>query len=185
MNLDRGKIKFSHFIPSIILLVGALNPFTEEQEFLHEWVFMTSHYILFIGGLLISYKLIRGSIYWIIPSAILVSLWHVPYFFALAGAFTIFRALNDFTFIIAGILAGIGAYGLSLFSWISILILWMMADTILSVVFLLELPAYSNLAYSFSPYPPSEELNTAIAMWIMMSIIIVYVFGKFLRQLLF
>ncbi|AWR93238.1 DUF1404 domain-containing protein [Acidianus brierleyi] len=185
MKLDKEKVKFSHFIPPIILLALVLNPLTESQEFLHEWLFMVSHYVLFIGGLLLSYKVIKGSTYWIIPSAFLVSFWHVPYFFALAGAFTFFRALNDFSLILAGILAGISASRLSLFSWLSLIIIWMLADTILSIVFLLEFPAYSNAVYKFSPYSESQEFNTAISMWIVMSAIIVYVFGKFLKELLF
>ncbi|AWR96310.1 DUF1404 domain-containing protein [Acidianus sulfidivorans JP7] len=185
MKIDKEKLKISHFIVPIVLLVSVLNPYVEAQETLYQWAFMTAHYVLFIGGFLLIYRILRSSALWIIPSAIIIGFWHIPYFFALAAAYPLFRGLNDFFFILAGILAALGSSNLSLFSRFSLLILWMTADTILSIVFLLQNPAYSNVMYSFSPYSISQELTTAVAMWIDMSVIIIYVFGKFLRELLF
>ncbi|ARM74790.1 DUF1404 domain-containing protein [Acidianus manzaensis] len=185
MEIDKKKLKITHFIAPIILLIAVLNPYVETQETLYQWLFMTAHYLLFIGGFLLSYKVLRSSPLWIIPSAIIIGFWHIPYFFALAAAYPLFRGLNDIFFILAGILAGLGSYKLSLFSRFSLLILWMTVDTILSVVFLLQIPAYSNAVYTFSPYSLSQEINTAIAMWVDMSAIIIYVFGKFLKELLF
>lgn len=184
MEIDKKRLRITNFIPSLVLLVLFLNPYVEAQETLYQWLFMTAHYALFIGGFFLTYKLLRSSALWIIPSAFIVGFWHVPYFFALAAAYPLFRGLNDFFFILAGILAGIGSYNLSLLYRFSLLIVWMTVDTVLSIVFLLQNPAYSNLVYAFSPYSISQEINTAVVMWIVMSAIIVYVFGKFLKELL-
>lgn len=185
MEIDKKELKVIHFIPPVIILALFLNPYIEAQQTNYQWLFMTAHYALFIAGLLLMYKIVRGSPLLLIPSAFLVSFWHYPYFFALAAAYPFYRAINDLSFIVAGALAGISAYRLSTLVRFSLIILWMIVDTILSLVFVLQIPVYSNLEYSFSPYSVSQELDTGIAMFIVMSVIIVYIFARFLKELLY
>ncbi|BAB65094.1 DUF1404 domain-containing protein [Sulfurisphaera tokodaii] len=184
MEIDKKKLKVTHFIFPLVLLIIFLNPVVESYETLYQWLFMLAHYSLFIGGLLLTYRLIKGTPFLIIPSGVIAVFWHLPMYFNLAAAFTSYRILNDLTLVLAGILAGIGSGKLSLLQKFSLIIVWMTADTAYSIVFLLENPAYSNVVYSFSPYTPSQEINTAVVMWIIMSIIIAYIAGKFLKELL-
>ncbi|MCI2413992.1 MAG: DUF1404 domain-containing protein [Candidatus Aramenus sp.] len=184
MKIEKTHVKTSWYVTSLALLLAFLNPVTESLETVNQWLFMLSHYFLFVGGFLLSYKVVRGPSVWIVPSAFLAVLWHLPYFFALAGAFLTFRAMNDASMIASGVLAGIGAGSLSVMKKLGLLIVWMTADTVYSIVFLLQFPQYSNSAYPFSPFPISQEVNTAIAMWVVMSGVIVYVLGGFLKELL-
>lgn len=183
MEVNKKELKITHFIPSLVLLLLFLNPYIEVQETSYQWLFMAAHYALFIGGFYLTYKILSGSSIWIVPSAFIVVFWHYPYFFALGASYLLFRGLNDFFFIFAGALAGIAVSKLSMLIKYSLLVLWMTVDTIFSLIFLFENPLYSNIAYNFSPYSPSQEFNTAIAMFIIMSIIIAYVFAGLIKDL--
>ena len=183
--INKKELKLTHFIPGLVILIAFLLPYTEAMETQYQWLFMLAHYMLFIGGFLLLYNMIKGSPLLIVPSAFLVTFWHLPLFFNLAAAFTTFRVLNDVSFIVAGALAGIAAGKMKLTLKFSLLVLWMTVDTAFSIVFLLQNPAYTDIAYPFSPYTPAEEIGTAVLMWIVMSGIIAYVIGKFLRELLF
>ncbi|EZQ11254.1 hypothetical protein CM19_01885 [Candidatus Acidianus copahuensis] len=185
MKIQKNEVSIKQLIASIALILAFVNPYVEGIEFKEQWVFMVSHYLLFIGGFLLVYKVFRGNPLLLIPSAILVVFWHTPYYFALAGSFLSFRLINDISMIVAGLLAGIGSSSLKLFSWLSLFVLWMTADTAYSIFFLLQVPQYSNVSYPFSPYSPQQEIQTAVAMWFVMSGVIIYVIGKFLKKLIF
>ncbi len=169
-----------------LLLIGiTMNPFMENLEFHEEWLFMITHYLLVIAGFLFTFRWIKGSVLLVLPATLLLVLWHVPYFYALAGAFMTFRLMCELSMIAAGLMIGASAQSMSTFTWLGLFLLWMLADTVFSVVLLLQVPAYSNAGYSFSPFPPSQEVGTAVAMWIFMSGIIAITLGNFLRKLLF
>jgi len=182
--INKKELKLSHFIPGLVILIAFLNPYTEAMETEYQWLFMLAHYMLVIGGFLLIYNVVKGSPLLTIPTAFLVTFWHLPPFFNLAAAYTTFRVLNDISFIIAGILAGIAIGKMNLALKYSLFIVWMTVDSTFSIVFLLENPAYTNVVYPFSPYTPSEEVATAVLMWIVMTAILTYVFGRFLKELL-
>ncbi|BFH73158.1 DUF1404 domain-containing protein [Sulfurisphaera javensis] len=185
MEIDKKELKVSHFLLPIGILVLFLNPYVEGLESNYQWLFMLSHYAMFIAGLLLINGIVKGNYLLLIPSAIIAVFWHLPYYFSLAAAFPIYRILCELSLVLSGIMAGIGISKLSLLYRFGLVIIWMTADTAYSIIFLLGNPAYTNVVYPFSPYTVSQEINTAIAMWIIMSVIIAYIAGKFLRELLF
>ncbi len=172
-------------LTSLLLIALTMNPFTEGMETAHEWLFMTSHYVLVIAGFLMAFRWLRGKLFLLVPAASLLVLWHVPLFYALAGSDLAFRLACDVSMIASGILIGMSSSSMSTLTWLSLFVVWMSADTFLSIVLLLQIPAYSNVGFPFSPYTPSQEVTTAVAMWVIMSGIIAVVLGNFLRKLIF
>ncbi|BBG24776.1 hypothetical protein IC006_2110 [Sulfuracidifex tepidarius] len=179
--LNRDQMKISNFIAPVVLIGLAVNPFTETVEFHQEFVFMLSHYALFIGGFLLAYKILKLPSYAILGGAFLAVFWHVPYFFALAGAFPVFRALNDTTLIIGGILAGGSLHALNNGIRLSLLIAWMGADSVLAIILLAGWPPYSNLVYPFSPFSEPQEFLTGLSMFFIMFVIFLVAIANFLR----
>jgi lysylphosphatidylglycerol synthetase-like protein (DUF2156 family) len=170
---------------AITIILSMVNPLTEALETQQEWLFMTSHYLLAISGFLLTYKLIKGKELLIIPAAAIAIVWHLPYFYAMAGSMILFRIMCDVSMVAAGMLIGISTSSMSTLKWLVLFVLWMIVDTIFSIFLLLQFPAYSNSVYSFSPFNLNQEVSTAVAMWIVMSVIIAFVLGNFLRKLLF
>ncbi|AOL15405.1 hypothetical protein BFU36_00135 [Sulfolobus sp. A20] len=181
MKLLKDQVNIKNLSLPIILLILAVNPYTEIMEFKYEWLFMLSHYLLYISGFIIAYKILRGEILYVLPSIVIATFWHIPLFFNLASAYVDWRIGNDVTLFLAGILGGLSVNKFSYALKVFLLILWMSADSVLAVLFLVEFPLYSNAAYTFSPYAPTQEILTGIVMFTVMMIIFVYVIVKMLR----
>ncbi len=181
MKVLKDQVNIKNLSLPIILLLIAVNPFTEIMEFKYEWLFMLSHYLLYISGFIIAYKTLRGGALYVLPSIVIVAFWHIPLFFNLAGAYVGWRIGNDMTLFLAGILGGLSVNKFSYALKIFLLILWMSADSVLAVLLLVEFPLYSNAVYTFSPYSPAQEILTGIVMFVIMMIIFVYVIMRMLR----
>ncbi|BBG24816.1 DUF1404 domain-containing protein [Sulfuracidifex tepidarius] len=180
---NKNRTTFNLVALSLIALT--MNPLTEGMETVHEWLFMASHYVLVIAGFLMAFRWLKGSLLFIVPATSLLVFWHVPLFYALAGSDLAFRLACDVSMIASGILIGISSSSMSTLTWLTLFVTWMSADTFFSIVLLLQVPAYSNVAFPFSPFTPSQEVTTAVAMWVFMSGIIAVVLGNFLRKLIF
>jgi len=179
--LNKDQVKLSNLIAPIVLIALAVNPYTEIQESHLEFLFMLSHYALFIGGFLLAYKLLKLPSISVLGGIFLAVLWHIPYFFALAAAFPVFRALNDSTLIIGGIMAGGSLISLNNGFKLSLLVAWMGADTVLAILLLAGWPPYSNMIYPFSPFPESQEFLTGLSMFFVMFVIFLIAIANFLR----
>ncbi|BCS93990.1 MAG: hypothetical protein MjAS7_2598 [Metallosphaera javensis (ex Sakai et al. 2022)] len=176
LNLLKPRI-----IAGILLLVFALNPITELEEFRFEPLFMASHYALFIGGFLLSMGR-KYSPLLVLPAVFLVVLWHVPFFYALAGTFSTYRIINDLSLLLAGVLAGGSSNSLSFPMKLLLFVGWMGADSVLSVILIVGWPPYSNQVYSFSPYSVGQEVVTGLTMFGIMTTIFVVVLFRLLRS---
>ncbi|MBW9141188.1 MAG: DUF1404 domain-containing protein [Candidatus Aramenus sp.] len=183
MEILRDQLNWKNLSLPLIFLIASLNPFTEEAEFHEQWLFMTTHYLLYIAGFLIGLKAIRGPIVFLLPGIALPVFWHVPLFFALAGAYLPWRAANDLTLFLAGISAGMTIYKLSNVMKILLFVLWMSADSVLSVVLIVGIPAYSDEAYPFSPFPVSQEPVTGLVMFGIMTAVFVYVVVNLVKSI--
>ncbi len=118
-----------------------------------------------------------------IPGIALPVLWHVPLFFALAGAYLPWRIANDLTLFLGGISAGMTVYKMSNVLKVLLFVLWMSGDSVLSVVLIVGLPAYSNRAYPFSPFPVSQEPVTGLVMFGIMTAVFVYVLISLVKSM--
>jgi hypothetical protein len=183
MEILKDQLKKRNFIVPLVFLIIAVNPYTEIMEFKYQWLFMTTHYLLYIAGFVLSYKIMRGSILYLIPGIILPVFWHLPQFFALAGAYIIWRILNDSTLFIGGMFAGMTITKLSNAIKVLLLVLWMSGDSVLSVILIVGWPPYSNQVYPFSPFPVSQEIYTGIVMFGIMTAIFVYIVINMLRSI--
>ncbi len=179
--LNRSEVKPLNFIAPALLIALSVNPITEELEFHQEFLFMLTHYALFIGGFLLAYKLLRLPIYSVLGGIFLAVFWHIPYFFALAGAYPKVRAVNDITLLLAGVLAGGALHALNNGIRLSLLIAWMGADSVLAIILLAGWPPYSNMVYPFSPFPESQEFLTGLSMFFIMFVIFLVAIANFLR----
>ena len=184
MEVDKNKLRVSNLVLAVVLLSAFLNPAVEGYETSYQWLFMLAHYGLFLGGLSLTYRLVKGTPLLLLPSGFIVVLWHLPLYFSLAAAFPTYRALNDVTLALAGALAGAAGGSLSTMWKFSLIVLWMAVDSAYSLVFFSGDPLYSNEVYRFSPYPPTQEIYTAITMWVVMSAVIAYIIAKFVNYMI-
>jgi hypothetical protein len=143
---------------------------------------MLDHYALYAAGVIIGYKMFKGSIYSFFIGIIPAVFWHLPYFFALAAAFIEFRALCELTLFIGGVLAGSYIYKMSLTVRIISLAVYMLGDTLLSIFFILGYPQYSNAVYPFLSWSSGELPAVGIAMLIVMNLILVYSIIKIMKS---
>ena len=168
-------------VAGILLLVFALNPLTELEEFRLEPLFMASHYALFIGGFLLTMGR-KYSRLLVVPAIFLVVFWHVPYFYALAGGSAIYRIINDLSLLLAGILAGGSSSSHSFPMKLLLFVGWMGADSVLSVILIVGWPPYSNQVYPFSPFSVGQEIVTGLTMFGIMTTVFVVVLFRLLRS---
>ncbi|QKQ99184.1 DUF1404 domain-containing protein [Metallosphaera tengchongensis] len=180
-------MRFTYFrsrnsVIALILLIFSINPYTELKEFSLEPLFMATHYLLFISGfLLMERRTLPG--YLVSLSIALVGLWHVPLLYALAASSPAYRAMNDLSLFSAGILGGGATSRLSTAVKLFLFILWMSADSVLSVILIVGWPPYSDEVYPFSPFSINQELSTGLVMFGIMTVIFIIVILKFLRSI--
>ncbi|WP_216604200.1 DUF1404 domain-containing protein [Acidianus sp. RZ1] len=176
---DRLNVK-SLAIP-LALLVIAINPFTELEEFSNEWLYMAMHYVLFIAGFILGYKIFKGSGLFILLGIASAVFWHTPLFFNLGGAVLWIRIIEDSSLFFGGMFAGLSISSLNNAVKVLLFVLWMAGDSVLSVILIVGWPPYSNEVYPFSPFSEGQELLTGLVMFGIMTVIFIYIIVKLVR----
>jgi hypothetical protein len=170
-------------VASVILIVASVNPLVEKLDSTSAVVFMFTHYSLFAAGILLGGILFlarRGL--WAAGAAIAV-LWHVPQLFALSAGSDTFRALEELTMILGGLLVGLGARAASVKTRLLLVALWVAGDTALSILFIADPYVYSNVVIGYSPYPPEAFPPTGIAMVLFMNIVVAYLVYVYVKRI--
>lgn len=183
LRYNSAEFSWRNLILPIILIIAFANPYSENLQFVNPIVYMLDHYALFAAGVLIGYKLFRGSFTEFVMGIIPAIFWHIPYFFALGAAFIPFRVLCEGTLFFGGVLSGSYITKMGLKTKIISLVVYMIGDSFLSVIFLLSLPQYSNVDYSFLHWAPSELPVVGISMFIVMNVILVYSIVKLMNNI--
>lgn len=181
MEFLRDKLTKKNLAIPILFLIVGINPITEALEPKYEMLYMAMHYVLYIGGFLLGYKVFKGSAFYLIPGIIIPIFWHIPFFFNLGGAYIDIRIVEDLSLYIGGFLTGLTLEDLNNVIKIFLFILWMAGDTVLSVILIVGWPPYSNQVYPFSPFNISEQLYTGLIMFGIMTIVFIYVILRLLR----
>ena len=168
-------------IASLILIFAFVNPVVEEIMFYEEPVFMASHYALVFAGALLGYyywgKKLKTSLIAYL-GALIVVVWHLPTLFILGGTVPVFRALDEISLFLGGVLLGMGVANMRLIEKILLLVLWMLGDTTLAVVLVISYPFYVSPSY-----PLSEEPVTGYAMVIAMTAVLGFIVFKGFKSL--
>ncbi|BFH72797.1 DUF1404 domain-containing protein [Sulfurisphaera javensis] len=177
------KISVKNLILPIIFVIAFVNPIVEAIQYYNPLVYMLDHYALYAAGVLIGYKFFKGSIWSFILGMIPAGFWHIPLFFALAAAFPLYRGLCEFTLLLGGILAGSYIPKMSLTFKVGALGIYMFADSLLSIFFVLGYPQYSNVDFKFLYWGTNLLPFVGIEMFIVMNIVLVYSLYKLLKNI--
>ncbi|MUM65728.1 DUF1404 domain-containing protein [Acidianus infernus] len=166
----------------IALLVAFLNPFIQGLEFTNPIVYMLDHYAIYGAGVLLGYKLLRTNFYLFLLGVIPAGFWHIPLFFALGASFIQYRTIEELTLFLGGLIAGGYIPQMKLSGKVGALAVYMLADSILSIFFILEYKQYTHECFPFLDYTPSQLPFVGISMFAVMNVILVYAIIKILRN---
>lgn len=141
---------------------------------------MLSHYALFIAGFALGYALFRfGRRLWLVGVFFAV-LWHTPQAFALSAAMAAYRLLEESTLLAGGVLTGSSAHSMGEKTKLALLALWVVGDTLLSVVFIGRPELYSRAPHS--PYGSSGFPPTGVAMIVFMNVVLAYTLYEYAKK---
>ncbi len=183
--LIHGKVKekvVSQVVLSVALGILFLNPYTEGAEYSNAILFMFSHYALFLIGFALSYRITSLHPLSAIPGAAIAVAWHLPLPFALSGSLLPYRLLEESTLVLSGWLTGSSIHLMHSLSKSVLLALWFCADTVLSVIFILQPFLYSDRGISQSPYSSSQFVILGVAMVFFMNAVIAYVVFRYVSK---
>lgn len=177
----RGSRK-PHLALGAVLVASFINPFTERIEFASPLVFMFSHYALFAAGLILGYTLL-GLRKWVWVAGVVVAVfWHLPGPFALSAGLPSFRAVEEVTMLLGGLLMGSNIKTMKQVTKLTLTVLWVVGDTALSVLFIGEPTLYSHSKIAYSPYRPSAFPITGVAMVLWMNAVLIYLVYAYVRR---
>ncbi|BCU68948.1 DUF1404 domain-containing protein [Stygiolobus caldivivus] len=182
IKLNHNVSKKPLIIP-LIFILAFVNPYVEILQFTNPIAYMLDHYALYAAGLIIGYKYFRGSFWSLLIGVIPAGFWHIPLFFALAASFWQYRFLCEATLLVGGILAGSFIPKMSLAQKLAGLAVYMLADSILSIFFVLGYPQYSDIDYPFLGWSNTELPPVGIAMFLVMNIVLIYSIYKLMRNI--
>ncbi|BCS92383.1 DUF1404 domain-containing protein [Metallosphaera javensis (ex Sakai et al. 2022)] len=169
---------------ALVLAVTGLNPVTESAEFHSATVYMLSHYVVVASGFIFGYTILRSDWKFAVIGVIPVVFWHLPLPFSLGAGVLKFRILLDTSLFLGGFLLGSSIRSLPQWSKITLFALYMLGDTLLSILLLIGSPEYSNKVYPFSPYTPESLPLAGISMIIVMNVILATVIYIAFRSVL-
>lgn len=178
-----NKTTTLHLLPSIILVLAFVNPFVENIMFENEGVFMASHYALAIAGGLLGYYFFSKKSYLAYLGSLVIVIWHLPPLFVLGGGILAFRALDEISLFLGGFLIGTAEKQMRLIEKLLLFVLWMIGDTTLAVVLVIQYPFYTSPPLPFSPYPATQEPITGYVMIISMTAILGFLVFKAFKNL--
>ncbi|MEM0173948.1 MAG: DUF1404 family protein [Sulfolobaceae archaeon] len=171
----------SYDLISIILLIITINPFTEDLGFKNVIPYMLSHYSLFTAGALLGYKRRLGILnptFSIVFSSSMIILLHYPIIFYLGGTNIYFRILDNLLLIFSGYLIGSIVDLISSILKFSLLGLWMLGDTYLSILFMAFPEPYVRY-----PYTADQYYTLGIIMFVIMNSVAVYLIILYFNKL--
>ncbi len=182
MKVPRSSMSGRDLVIPIVLIVAFVNPYVEYLQSISPVVFMLDHYALFAAGALIGYKVLKGSFPLFVLGAIPAVVWHYPLLFDMAASSLGIRLVCELTLFLGGLLVGSYIPKMSLSAKIISLALYMFADTMLSIFFILSYPQWSNAYYPTVAWSPSALPTVGIAMFVVMNVILVYAITTILRR---
>lgn len=144
---------------------------------------MADHYALYAAGVIIGYKFFKGSLVSFILGMIPAGFWHIPLFFTLSATFPLYRALAEITLILGGILAGSYIPKMSITMKVGALGIYLFADSVLSIFFVLAYPQCSNVDYHFLGWGRSVLPFVGIEMFVVMNVVLIYALYKLLKNI--
>jgi hypothetical protein len=168
-------IKFSELIFVLILIIGFINPYVENIMYYDPLWYMLEHYSLYTAGILLGNRFLKGNNLLFIIGILPAVIWHFPLPFLLGASFFNFRVLSELTLFIGGVFLGSSLDSISFRIKIIALSLWMIGDTILSILFIFGIKYYTNEVFPFSNYSPYQLPIVGIAMLILMNVVIAYI----------
>lgn len=183
MQILRDKLTKKSLIVPLLFLIIAINPITEALDSKYEALYMAMHYVLYTGGFILGYVGFRGSKVYLIPGIVIPVFWHIPYFYNLGGAYLSVRIIEDISLYLGGLVMGSTIHGLNNATKTILFVLWMMGDSVLSVLLIAGWPPYSNQVYPFSPFSVEDGFWTGIVMFVIMTVIFVYIIIGFIRTM--
>jgi hypothetical protein len=174
-------LKVSELALTLALAVAFVNPYTENAEGTSAFLFMLSHYALYVAGLIVGYRVLRLPLAeWtlILVGVIPALVWHLPAPFALSAKVFQFRILEESTLFAGGVILGSGIRRAA--SWLRVALfgLWVAGDTGISLVFVAKPELYAT----GSPYTSSGIVLTGIAMVFLMNILVALVLYAYFRS---
>lgn len=179
---SKGSIK--SIVAGIALIAAFVNPPVEEAIGRDPLPYMLSHYGLTLAGLLIGYSSFRSA-KWTLPLGLIpVIVWHLPIPFAFGGAFLYGRILDEVTITVGALLVGSSIKSFTFNFNVLLFILYMVADTALSFLFMFYSYPYTSEAVPFSPYRSQQEFFiTGVVMIVLMNAFLGYVAYLFFKRL--
>jgi hypothetical protein len=180
-NMPETKRRSSYLILAAILFFAFVNPYMENLEFSQPVPYMFAHYSLFISGTLIGYSFFRLKNRLATITIVLSVFWHLPYPFSLAASFWSYRIVEEASFLISGIILGGAVTSISWRVKGILLALWVFADNLLSLIFILAPDYYSKQNVAISPYNSLQFPFLGLAMILLMNSlvgVIVYLYTK-------
>ncbi|MBB5254634.1 DUF1404 domain-containing protein [Sulfurisphaera ohwakuensis] len=178
-----GMRNWKDLVVPTVFILAFVNPYVESLQYYNPLVYMLDHYALYAAGVLVGYKFFKGSIISFILGIIPAGFWHIPLFFALGAAFPLYRGLSEATLFLGGILAGSYIPKMSLTFKIGALGIYMFADSLLSIFFVLGYPQYSNVDFKFLAWGNGILPFVGVEMFIVMNIVLVYSLYKLLKNI--
>ncbi|EZQ04933.1 MULTISPECIES: DUF1404 domain-containing protein [Acidianus] len=174
MHTNFRQISIKSLILPVVFVVTFVNPYVESLMFSNPIPYMLDHYALYAAGAIIGYKFFKTNFPEFILGLVPAVFWHIPLFFDLGAAFIQYRALAEITLFLGGLLAGGYISSMKLSYKLLWLAIYMLADTILSIFFILGYPQYTHTDYPFLSYTTQYLPVTGIAMFIVMNAVLVY-----------
>lgn len=171
---------FFIIILSIFLIIITVNPFTEELMYNNPIPYMLAHYSLFASGILLSYymlkrEILRGGVF---IGIIIALIWHYPFFFDMGARILWIRIIEEITLFLGGFMLGSSLQKLKKNYKILLLVLWMIGDTFLSSVLMINPSSYTTI------YNAQELEYLGIIMFLMMNLIAVYILLTYINKML-
>lgn len=173
---DRGRVVFCAALVALFV-----NPWVEAGEASSPTLFMFSHYALFGAGMLLGTALGRGRPGLWVFGVFFALLWHTPQGFALSAALPPFRAAEEASMFLGGLLTGSSLRFMGEKTRLVLLALWVVGDTLLSVIFIGRPQLYSQAAHS--PYVSSGFPVTGVAMVFLMNALLAYLLYRYVENI--
>jgi hypothetical protein len=161
-------------------MVAWLNPYVENIQGQSALLFMLSHYSLALAGLLIGIYFAKWPGWFWIPGVALLSVWHFPLLFDLSARLLVYRAPEEASILLGGLLIGSCFRMLSPKLKLSLFAAWLLADSALSAIFIIAPRVYSSLPAS--PFASDQFVLTGVSMVIFMNLAIAYIVSIYVRQ---
>lgn len=175
-----GSTNLAKITTVLLFILLWVNPYTEKLNGNSALVFMFSHYSLCLVGLLVGIFFLKWPKgLWFLGIALL-TLWHLPLFFALSAKSYAFRVPEEATIFLGGLFIGSNFHTMKSKMKIILFVIWIVADTALSAIFIVAPFIYSDVPSS--PFAGYQFIITGVAMVFFMNGVIAYVVYLYVKR---